>query len=160
MGKARQSAGILLFRCGSGGGVELLLVHPGGPFWARKDAGSWSVAKGEAEGSKEESALLDVARREFCEETGFAPEGDFLPLGAVRQPGGKRVHVWAVRGDFDPARLVSNTFQMEWPKGSGIWRAFPEVDRAAWFDVETARRKILKGQQPIIERLMARLAGA
>jgi predicted NUDIX family NTP pyrophosphohydrolase len=160
MGKARRSAGLLLFRIGVGGGVELLLVHPGGPFWAHKDAGSWSVAKGEAEGSEEEAALLDVARREFFEETGFAPEGEFLPLGAVRQPGGKQVHVWAVRGDFDPARLVSNTFRMEWPKGSGTLRAFPEVDRAAWFDVATARRKILKGQLPFIDRLMARLTGS
>jgi predicted NUDIX family NTP pyrophosphohydrolase len=158
MSKARQSAGLLLFRT-SVSGVELLLVHPGGPFWARKDAGSWSVAKGEAEGPAEEASLLDVARREFFEETGYAPQGEFIPLGSVRQRSGKQVHVWAVRGDFDPARLVSNTFELEWPKGSGKRRSFPEVDRAAWFDVDTAKNKILKGQLAFLDRLLERVAG-
>jgi predicted NUDIX family NTP pyrophosphohydrolase len=157
MSKARNSAGLLLFRTGVSG-VELLLVHPGGPFWARKDAGSWSVAKGEAEGPAEQASLLDVARREFFEETGFAPDGEFIPLGSIRQRSGKLVHVWAVRGDFDPAKLVSNAFHIEWPKGSGKWRSFPEVDRAAWFDVDTARSKILKGQLPFLDRLLERLS--
>jgi predicted NUDIX family NTP pyrophosphohydrolase len=159
MGNRKQSAGILLFRNSPSGGLELLLVHPGGPFWAKKDAASWSVAKGEAEHGEQGAALLEVARREFFEETGFAPVGEFIALGSLRQPSGKVVHVWAVRGDWDPANLLSNTFEMEWPRGSGKMQSFPEVDRAAWFDVETAKTKLLKGQLGFIERLMRKLAG-
>jgi predicted NUDIX family NTP pyrophosphohydrolase len=150
--RGKVSAGILPFRTPAAGGVELLLVHPGGPFWARKDAGSWSLAKGEMEA--DDRALLEVARREFREETGFVAEGPFIPLGDLRQPGGKVVHAWAVRGAFDPAKLRSNTFAMEWPRGSGRLRAFPEVDRAAWFDVDTARTKLLAGQVAFVDRLL------
>src|SRR5262249_27271259 len=149
---------LLLFR-GAGAGLELLLAHPGGPFWSRRDAGCWSIPKGEAEAEEAGAGLLSVARREFHEETGFAPEGDFLPLGALRQPSGKVVHAWAVRGDWDPAHLQSNTFTMEWPKGSGRMRAFPEVDRAEWFDLCTARGKILKGQAGFLDRLVLVIAG-
>jgi predicted NUDIX family NTP pyrophosphohydrolase len=134
--------------------VEVLLVHPGGPFWSRKDSGAWSLPKGEA--NPEEDLLL-AARREFEEETGAPVEGPATPLGVVRQAGGKVVHAWAVRGDFDPAQLRSNTFELEWPRGSGVERAFPEVDRAAWFTVAEARRKILPSQEPFLDRLLEAL---
>jgi predicted NUDIX family NTP pyrophosphohydrolase len=149
--RARTSAGLLLFRSGASGVLEVLLVHPGGPFWAKKDDGAWSIPKGELDGDKD---ALSAARREFAEETGFAPEGQFVELGAIKQPGGKVVHAWAVKGDFDPGALVCNTFEMEWPKNSGHLKSFPEVDRAAWFDIATAGRKILKGQAPFLDRLM------
>ena len=130
----KTSAGILLFRRRPGG-VEVLLVHPGGPFWAKKDEGAWSIPKGEAEPGED---LLAVARREFREETGAALEGAVLDLGGVKQKGGKTVVAWAAEGDFDPASLTSNTFAMEWPPRSGKRAEFPEVDRAAWFDLATA----------------------
>ena len=149
-----MSAGLLPYRTLADGSVAVLLVHPGGPFWARKDAGSWSLAKGEAEACEAGTPLLEVARREFREETGFVAEGPFLPLGALTQPGGKAVHAWAVRGAWDPAQLASNTFVMEFPRGSGRMQAFPEVDRAAWFDVETARSKLLRGQIAFLDRLL------
>jgi predicted NUDIX family NTP pyrophosphohydrolase len=145
----KQSAGLLPFRI-QGGRVEVLLVHPGGPFWAKKDDGAWSIAKGEyAEGEDP----LEVARREFREETGFVASPDLLDLGQVKQPGGKLVRVWAERGDHDPATLTSNSFRLEWPPRSGTEREFPEVDRAAWFTLEEARRKLIRGQLPFLDRL-------
>ena len=146
----RKSAGLLMFR-GSGDSLEVLLVHPGGPFWARKDDGAWSIPKGEF-GDHEDA--LSAAIREFEEETGQPIAGDFVALEPVVQPGGKTVLAWAVAGDFDPARLRSNTFQIEWPPRSGRRREFPEVDRAGWFDLESARQKILKGQQPLLDQLV------
>jgi predicted NUDIX family NTP pyrophosphohydrolase len=153
-GVARESAGLLLFRR-RGPEPEVLLVHPGGPFWSRKDEGAWSIPKGLVE---ENEDRLAAARREFAEETGFTPEGPAIALGALRQPGGKTVHVWAVEGDWDPDRLISNVFTMEWPRGSGAVQAFPEVDRAAWFTLAEARRRILKGQAEFLDRLVEQLA--
>ena len=128
-------------------------MHPGGPFWKKRDEGSWSIPKGEIEAGEEP---LDVARREFEEELGLPPPGgDLAALGLVRQAGGKVVRAWAVEADFDPSRLRSNTFEMEWPPGSGLKREFPEVDRAEWFDVEVARRKILGAQATFLDRLEA-----
>ena len=150
---AKTSAGLLLFRETSGG-LEVLLVHPGGPFWSRKDDGAWSLPKGEFEEGEDP---LAAARREFEEETGAAADGEALPLGSLKQPGGKTVHAWAVRGDFDPDLLRSNTFLLEWPPKSGRMREFPEVDRAGWFPLETARQKILKGQAGFLDRLQERL---
>ena len=130
--------------------MEVLLVHPGGPLWARKDEGAWSIPKGEMEEGEDP---LAAARREFAEETGAAPEGEFAALQPVKQPGGKLVYAWAIRGDFDPASLRCNTFSMEWPPRSGRRREFPEVDRAQWFPLAEARRKILKGQAPLLDQL-------
>jgi predicted NUDIX family NTP pyrophosphohydrolase len=144
-----------LFR-DSAGTLEVLLVHPGGPFWARKDAGAWSIPKGEFD---DDEAPLDAARREFEEETGQSVSGDFIALKPVRQPSDKVVYAWAVRADFDPARLRSNTFPMEWPPKSGKVREFPEVDRATWLSVAEARAKIVKGQVPLLDQLCA-LVGA
>jgi predicted NUDIX family NTP pyrophosphohydrolase len=145
----RQSAGVLVFRAGAAG-LEVLLVHPGGPFWAKKDAGAWSLPKGEAEPGED---LLAAARRELAEETGCTVAGEPLALGSLRQPGGKVVHAWAVRGDFDPAQLRSGTFTLEWPPRSGRQREFPEVDRAEWFPLAEARTRILRGQLGFLERL-------
>jgi predicted NUDIX family NTP pyrophosphohydrolase len=153
---AKVSAGIIPYRS-TDRGLEVLLVHPGGPFWARRDLGSWSIAKGLCEPGE---APFDAALREFVEETGHTPRGDFLPLGSHRQPGGKLVHAWAVALDWDPALLECNTFEMEWPRGSGRLQRFPEVDRAGWFDVREAVRRILPGQRPFIEELHQRLVGA
>jgi predicted NUDIX family NTP pyrophosphohydrolase len=149
----KRSAGIALYRR-RGGGIELLLVHPGGPFWARKDLGAWSIPKGEY--SESEDALA-VAKRELEEETGARPRGDPWPLGALVQPGRKIVTAWALEGDLDPATLQSNMFEIEWPPRSGRRQSFPEVDRAEWFAPADARRKILAGQRPFIERLLARM---
>jgi predicted NUDIX family NTP pyrophosphohydrolase len=150
---AKLSAGILLYR-GRGRGLELLLVHPGGPFWAKKDAGAWSIPKGEyAEG---EDALA-AARRELAEEIGAEPRGALLPLGDIVQKGGKRVSAWALEGDFDPARLKSNHFELEWPPRSGRRQSFPEVDRAQWFAPDAARQKILPAQADFIGRLLKAL---
>ena len=128
--------------------LEVLLVHPGGPFWAKKDEGAWSIPKGEI-GEHEDP--LAAARREVLEETGAVPDGTFLPLTPVRQAGGKIVQAWAVESDLDPADIRSNTFEMEWPPRSGRRRAFPEIDRAAWFTIPVARSKILRGQLPLID---------
>lgn len=153
----KTSAGLLLHRR-SARGVEVLLVHPGGPFWARRDAGAWSIPKGEV-GEGED--LLAAARREFREETGFPlPRGPAVALGELRQRGGKIVHAWAVQGDLDPGGLRSNTFEMEWPRGSGRTRSFPEVDRAEWFDLAEARRRILPGQAGFLDALLAHLEAA
>jgi predicted NUDIX family NTP pyrophosphohydrolase len=151
----RHSAGILLYRSAQGG-VEVLLVHPGGPFWAKKDEGAWSIPKGEIDEDEDTRAC---ALRELGEELGSPPpldDGDLDELGAVRQKS-KLVHAWAAEADFDPASLRSNTFTMQWPPRSGVEREFPEVDRADWFDPETARRKILPAQAELIDRLLARL---
>jgi predicted NUDIX family NTP pyrophosphohydrolase len=148
------SAGLLLYRRAESG-LEVFLVHPGGPFWARKDEGAWSVPKGLVDADEEE---LACARREFREETGFdAPSSAELDLGTFRQPSGKQVHVWAIEGDCDPAQLSSNLFEMEWPPKSGRRARFPEVDRGGWFDRTQALAKITTGQRPILERLYTEL---
>jgi predicted NUDIX family NTP pyrophosphohydrolase len=149
LAKGRHSAGLLLYR-GAHAALEVLLAHPGGPFWRRKDAGAWTIPKGEVEAGEEAEA---AARREFAEEIGFRPEGERLHLGTARQPGGKLVEVWATEGDWDPSTLASNAFAMEWPPRSGRTQTFPEVDRAGWFRLDEARRKILKGQAVFLERL-------
>ena len=145
----KKSAGILLFRRISSN-LEVLLVHPGGLFWAKKDEGAWSIPKGEF---VESENPLEAARREFEEETGHAISGNFLPLSPLLQPGGKIVHAWAVEGDFDVSNLKSNTFSLEWPPGSGRRKEFPEVDRASWFSLQEARRRILKGQEPFFSEI-------
>lgn len=149
----RQSAGLLLYRI-ERQSLLVLLVHPGGPFWARKDAGSWTIPKGEP-GPDED--LLEAARREFAEETGCSLTAPAQRLEPVKQKGGKIVYAWAVEGDFDPGTLQSNTFEMEWPPRSGQFRQFPEVDQAAWFTPEEARAKILPAQVPFIDQLVALL---
>jgi len=147
------SAGLLLYRR-RGSDTEVFLVHPGGPYWASKDDGAWSVPKGLVDANEDQ---LACARREFREETGFdAPAGvRELDLGTHRQPSGKRLHVWAVEGDCDPAALSSNRFEMEWPPGSGRSERFPEVDRGAWFDRAQALTKITSGQRAILEKFFA-----
>jgi predicted NUDIX family NTP pyrophosphohydrolase len=152
----RRSAGLLPWRR-RGDVLEVLLGHHGGPYFARKDLGSWTVIKGEFEPGE---AALDVARREFEEETGFpAPEGRLIDLGEIRQKGGKLVQAWAVEGDLDPALAVSNTFDLEWPPGSGHVQAFPEIDRVEWFDLPTARAKVKATQVPLLDRLEDSLGG-
>jgi len=146
---AKVSAGILLYRL-SANGPQVFLVHPGGPFWAKRDVGSWSVPKGEID---EVEDLLEAAKREFHEETGARIEGDFIELAPLRQPSGKVVHVWAVEGEVDAASIVSNTFSIEWPPSSGETREFPEVDRAGWFTLAEARDKLLPGQRPFLDQL-------
>jgi predicted NUDIX family NTP pyrophosphohydrolase len=150
----KLSAGVLLFRRHSAG-VEVMLVHPGGPFWVKKDLGAWSIPKGLADEGED---LLEAAKREFLEETGMAVEGEFLDLGAHKQPSGKTIAAWACEGDFDPAMLKSNTFSLEWPPHSGRISEFPEVDRAAWCSIDEALTKINKGQTPIITALIKKLA--
>ncbi|MCX8006237.1 MAG: NUDIX domain-containing protein, partial [Burkholderiaceae bacterium] len=150
----KRSAGLLLYRH-SPNGWQVLLVHPGGPYWARRDEGAWSIPKGEIDGVE---APLDAARREFREETGADVDGEFIALDAVRLASGKRVYAWAVAGDFDPAQLRSNEFEVEWPPKSGKRRRFPEVDRAAWFTLAEAERKIHPGQAPLLARLREALA--
>ena len=150
-----RSAGLLLYRVRDGV-PEVLLGHMGGPFWAHKDEHAWSIPKGEY--GDDEDALA-AARREFAEETGSAPpDGEPLPLGEVRQSGGKRVVAWAVEGDFDPGGLESNTFTVEWPPRSGRHSEFPEVDRAEWFDPDTARRKLVRAQSAFVDALERELA--
>jgi predicted NUDIX family NTP pyrophosphohydrolase len=149
----QHSAGILLYRR-RGRLIEVLLVHPGGPFWTNKDAGAWSIPKGGYQPGEDAYA---AARREFEEETGARPAGEPVALGSFRQSAGKIVEAWAIEGTFDPDSLKSNTFAMEWPPRSGRIHQFPEVDRAAWFNPAVAERKILKGQRPILEALFKRL---
>ncbi len=146
----KLSAGLLLYRQCEGR-LEVFLVHPGGPFWAKKDAEAWSIPKGEYEEGEDPEA---VARREFTEETGGELPGLLQPLAPVKQPSGKLISAWAVEGDFDPATLKSNTFPLEWPPRSGKVQQFPEVDRGAWFDIPTACEKILAGQRPFLEQLL------
>jgi predicted NUDIX family NTP pyrophosphohydrolase len=150
----KRSAGILMYRR-TGSEPEVLLVHPGGPFWAKKDLGAWSIPKGEC-GDGEEP--LAAAKREFREELGAEADGMFLELGSLVQPSRKEIVAWAVEGDFAVKELRSNTFEMEWPPKSGKKKQFPEVDRAEWFGLDDARRKILTGQVEFIERLVARVA--
>jgi predicted NUDIX family NTP pyrophosphohydrolase len=149
----KRSAGLLLYRR-TAGGIEVLLGHPGGPFWRNKDMGSWSkglIGAGESP--------LAAAKREFVEETGYKPRGKSLPLGAAKQPGGKIVHVWAVEDNWDAALLKSNMFEMEWPPGSGRRQSFPELDRAAWLSLAEARAKTSKGQVVFLDRLVEALDG-
>jgi predicted NUDIX family NTP pyrophosphohydrolase len=150
----KLSAGILLFRRRPAG-IQVMLVHPGGPFWAKKDAGAWSIPKGLADEGED---LLAAAKREFLEETGAAVNGQFLDLGAHKQPSGKTIVAWAHEGDFDPASLKSNTFAIEWPPRSGRMAEFPEVDRAAWYSMDEALMKVNMGQRPIIAALAERFA--
>jgi predicted NUDIX family NTP pyrophosphohydrolase len=146
------SAGLLVYRISGSGVVEVLIAHPGGPYWSKRDEGAWSVPKGEyAEGADP----LAAAEREFAEEIGYpAPAGERIDLGEIKQAGGKRVTVWAVHGDLDLSGAQSNTFEMEWPRGSGKVREFPEVDRVEWVAASGARVRLLKGQVPFIDRLM------
>ena len=144
------SNGILLFRFRNEG-LEVMLVHPGGPIWGKKDYGVWSIPKGLPE--KNESPL-DTAKREFKEETGFEVDGEFIDLGELNQSSSKIVRIWALKKDLDVANITSNTFTLEWPKNSGEVRKYPEVDRAGWFDIELARKKIRKGQNGFIDRLI------
>jgi predicted NUDIX family NTP pyrophosphohydrolase len=145
----KTSAGLLMYRR-SQNGLEVLLVHPGGPFWARKDTGAWSIPKGEVEPGEEP---LAAAIREFEEETGIKPQGPYRPLLQVRQAGGKSIVAWAFEGDCDPENVFSNTFSMEWPPGSGRQREFPEIDRAGWFNLEQARQKINPAQAAFLSDL-------
>jgi predicted NUDIX family NTP pyrophosphohydrolase len=147
----KRSAGILLYKR-TEEGLLALLVHPGGPFWARKDLGCWSIPKGEHE---EGETPLEAAKREFEEELGVAPQGAFFALGELAQPGGKIVSAWAAESDFDASAVKSNLFEMEWPPRSGAMRSFPEVDRAEWFPLALARDKILPGQRGFLDRLAA-----
>jgi len=149
----KNSAGILLHRL-RGSGIEVFLVHPGGPFWAKKDARAWSIPKGEFEAGEDP---LEAAKREFKEETGFAVEGNFIELTPVKQPGGKVIYAWAVMGDCEAESIKSNTFSLEWPPRSGKRKEFPEVDRAGWFTPEVAREKILKGQLVLLEELKRKI---
>lgn len=152
---SRKSAGILAYRWREG--LEVFLVHPGGPLWARKDRGAWSIPKGEIEPEEEG---LDAARREFWEETGFGLQGRFFRLSPVRQSSGKWVYAWAVEADLDPERIRSNTFSMQWPPKSGRRQEFPEVDRAGWFSPQEARERINPGQIPLIDELLGLLSDA
>jgi predicted NUDIX family NTP pyrophosphohydrolase len=153
----KHSAGILMFRSRDSS-LEVFLVHPGGPFWAKKDEGVWSIPKGEFNIDSEDP--LEAAKREFTEETGFTPAGDFIPLDSLVQSNMKIVHAWAAAGDCDASQIKSNTFSMEWPPRSGKQQEFPEVDRAGWFEIETAKIKILKGQITFIDRLKEKLEKA
>lgn len=154
----KQSAGILLYRltpappaeAAAQAALEVFLVHPGGPFWKNKDAGSWTIPKGEF---NNDEPALDAAIREFREETGCAINGHFQPLSPIRQKGGKRVFAWAIAGDLDPATLVSNTFEIEWPRNSGRMKTFPEVDKGAWFALADARRMIIAAQISFLDEL-------
>jgi predicted NUDIX family NTP pyrophosphohydrolase len=151
----KRSAGLLMYRWREGH-LEIFLVHPGGPFWAKKDLGAWSISKGEY---VEGELPLEAARREFEEETGFAADGDFLELGAVQQAGGKVVMAWAFEGDCDPSELISNRCEIEWPPRSGRKLEIPEVDRGNWFSVAEAQERILKSQAPFLDRLQQNLTG-
>ena len=149
----RESAGLLMYRTYNGD-LQVLLAHPGGPYYQNKDDGWWSIPKGEIEPGEEP---LAAARREFAEETGIRPTGPFHDLGVIRQKGGKRVHAWAFSGDCDPASIVCNTFILEWPPRSGRTQEFPEIDRAEFFNLETARRKINPAQAPLLDALAQQL---
>lgn len=152
--RSAVSAGLLLFRRDDARGLEIFLAHPGGPFWANRDAGAWTIPKGVVEEGED---LLDAARREFREETGIDATGPFLPLGFIKQKAGKTVHAWAWEGDADASAIVSNETKTEWPRGSGKMITFAEVDRCAWFDTRTARDKMNPAQAELIERLQSAL---
>ena len=151
--RTKKSAGILLYRFHNNL-AEVLLVHPGGPFWAKKDDGAWSIPKGEF-GAGEDP--LDAAKRELEEETGIKADGNFIELTPVKQKSGKLVYAWALQKDIDPAAIKSNSFELDWPPRSGIKKSFPEIDRAAWFTMDEARNKIIGGQAPLINELEAKL---
>src|SRR5688572_27603607 len=153
-GVAKVSAGLVMFKRGAQG-LQVLLVHPGGPFFRNRDEGIWTIPKGELDGEEDP---LDAAQREFAEETGLKPCGPFLPLGSIRQKAGKTVHAWGFEGDCDPASLASNEFDLEWPPKSGRFQSFPEVDRAEFFTVQQARQKINPAQMPLVETLQGMLA--
>ena len=154
MAAAKRSAGLLVFRRADGG-IEVLLGHMGGPFWARKEAGAWSIPKGEYDADEPPQA---AARREFSEELGMPPpDGPLIELGEVRQAGGKTVSAWAVEGELDPADVMPGTFRLEWPRGSGRMQEFPEVDRVAWFGLDSARAKLISAQRDLLDRLVRRL---
>jgi len=158
MAAERRSAGVLLYRRTANGGLELLLAHPGGPLFARKDAGHWSIPKGEIEPGE---APIDVARREFEEETGHpVPDGSPIDLGEIRQKGGKYVVAWALEGDLDPAAAHSNTFPFQWPPRSGRYIQIPEIDRVEWFAPDAAKARIKETQIPFIDRLLGVLGSA
>lgn len=147
------SAGILLYRLRDNA-VEVLLAHPGGPFWSGKDEAAWSIPKGQSEANEDS---LQAAKREFREETGFEVDGQFIDLGTIRQPSRKMIQIWALEHDMDADRLQSNEFTLEWPRKSGIMMQFPEIDRAEWFDIERARQKIHKGQAGFLDRLISKI---
>lgn len=149
--RAPVSAGLLLFRRREGA-VEVLLAHPGGPFWANRDAGAWTIPKGVVDEGED---VLDAARREFREETGFTPAGPFIPLGFIKQKAGKTVHAWAWEGDADPSALTSNETRSEWPRGSGRWITYPEVDRCEWLPIAEARTKLNPAQAELLDRLLS-----
>jgi len=151
---ARSSAGILVYRVVDDR-VDVLLVHPGGPFWAKKDAGAWTIPKGEFDEAAEDAET--AARREFVEETGQPPPDELISLGSVKQSGGKVVHAFAGEGDIDVTDIRSNAFEMEWPPRSGRTQSFPEIDRAAWFTPDSARERMLAGQRPLLDALLRRL---
>ena len=146
---AKKSAGILLYRI-QNKNPEIFLVHPGGPFWAKKDDGAWSIPKGEFEDNEDP---LDAAKREFEEETGLRISGEFVQLNPIKQKSGKIVFAWALEGNFDPATIKSNSFEIEWPPGSGKMRSFPEIDKAEWFSITVAKTKINSGQSALINEL-------
>jgi predicted NUDIX family NTP pyrophosphohydrolase len=148
-----HSGGILLFRY-LAGRLQVMLVHPGGPYWENKDAGAWSIPKGLFE---ENEGPLEAARREFAEETGFAAQGDFIALGELVQPSKKTVHAWALESDLDTTRIRSNTFTLEWPPNSGRIEHYPEIDKGQWFDIDEARKKITRGQAGFLDRLIDKL---
>lgn len=153
-----RSAGLLLFRRDPQSGLEVWIAHMGGPFWARKDTAAWSIPKGEY--TEDEDALA-AAKREFAEEIGTPPPpGDYFPLGSFRQSSGKVITVFAAESDFQPETISSNTFSLEWPKGSGVVRNYPEIDDAAWFSETAARTKLVRGQLPVLDALIAHLGGA
>ena len=152
----QQSAGILLFKYGDGR-LRVMLVHPGGPFWARKDEGAWSIPKGLLE---ENEDPLEAAKREFQEETGIAVQGELIELGALKQPSGKVIYAWAHERDLNVSEIRSNAFVVEWPRNSGNVREYPEIDRGQWFDAAEARSKIVKGQAAFIDRLVEKLRHA
>jgi predicted NUDIX family NTP pyrophosphohydrolase len=156
MPRSRKSAGVLLYRR-RGRNLEVLLVHPGGPYWAKKDAGAWSIPKGEITDGED---ALDAARREFLEETGVTLQGEFVPLRALRQPSGKTIQAWALEGDADADAMRSNLFSMEWPPRSGQMQEFPEADRAAWLPLDAARGKLIAGQRPFLDELEALAEGS
>ena len=149
----RLSAGLLMYRI-EDGAIHVLLAHPGGPYFVNKDEGAWSIPKGEPDADED---LFVTAQREFEEETGIKPQGPFIPLGRIKQKGGKIVHAWAFEGDCDPKAIRSNTFQMEWPPHSRRQQEFPEIDRAEFFDLAAARKKIKAGQEGLLDELAGRL---
>jgi predicted NUDIX family NTP pyrophosphohydrolase len=146
----KTSAGLVMYRLGENGAKQVLLAHPGGPFWRGKDDGAWTIPKGEYEAPEDP---LAAARREFTEETGFTVAPPFLPLGEIVQKSGKRITAWAFASDCDPTQLRCNTFELEWPPRSGRWQSYPEIDRVEWFGLDEARRKIIPAQRALLDRL-------